>query len=43
MTDKTWNLAKYVDAIDRATLIEQYGVVSQVVGLIIESEGLELN
>ncbi|NLN15993.1 MAG: flagellar protein export ATPase FliI [Firmicutes bacterium] len=39
MTDKTWNLAKYVDAIDRATLIEQYGVVSQVVGLIIESEG----
>ena len=39
MTNKKWNLAKYVDAIGRAALIEQYGVVSQVVGLIIESEG----
>ena len=28
-----------MDAASRATLIEQYGVVSQVVGLIIESEG----
>jgi flagellum-specific ATP synthase len=39
VTNKKWNLAKYVDAIGRAALIEQYGVVSQVVGLIIESEG----
>ena len=39
MTNKPWDLGKYMDAASRATLIEQYGVVSQVVGLIIESEG----
>jgi flagellum-specific ATP synthase len=39
VTNKPWDLGKYMDAASRATLIEQYGVVSQVVGLIIESEG----